>query len=388
MAFGCARFGLILGIIFLMIAAAITWLSLYVLSLLALDYKASSSAASPPTFYSLSAALLPRYKWLLDLSSIVYCSGAVIAYLQTFGALLATGLWSMARWDKATFSLSSASLAVQAVILLGLAPLCMAKDIMATKWASIVGLACIGYIVVMTLFYVPCTAAKSDLGSLLKPSDALALFSSFPTFIFAFACQFNVFTVANELKAVTLSKLNSIFIASVSTGVLVYSICMILPFLTFGASIESTYLTNLPNPDGSVDAPVIVGYMCASLSLSISYVLLLQPIRVSLMALLFGSNQPDGSKELRWRVSLVLLIMLASYGLAALLGSNLSLPINLAGLLGGNTTGFILPFTMYFKRYGLKANSALSFAVLLALAFCYLLYPICLAGIIYGEVQK
>jgi hypothetical protein len=104
--------------------------------------------------------------------------------------------------------------------------------------------------------------------------------------------------------------------------------------------------------------------------------------------LIFGNNQPTGKKEKTYRVSLVIVLMLLSYGLAALLGKNLSLPINLAGLLGGNTMAFVMPFILYLKAKGFDRKSGFSLAVMGTLIFCFLLYPVCLTGIIYAEISK
>jgi len=383
MAAGCASFGLLLGIFFVFLAAAITWLSIRVLSMLALEYRESN-----PTFYSVSSTLVPKAKWLIDLALIINCFGGVTAYVQTFGTLLATGLCGVIQWDQKSFSLNNAALAIQAAILLALAPLCMMEEISSTKIPNMVGLGCIGYIFIMTFFYVPCTAAKADFGELLGPGAALTLFSSFPTFIFSFACQQNVFNVANELKDADMKKLNRIGMASVCSGLVIYLPLMILPFLTFGRAMDTTYLIYLKNPDGTVDIPVMIAYVCAALSVSISYVLLLQPVRCSIMSLAYGANQPTGKKEKTIRMALVAFLMALSYVLAYVLGENINLPIHLAGLLGGNTMCFVMPFILYLRKYGFNKRSKFSLAIMATLVFCFLLYPICLTGIIYREVKK
>jgi Na+/proline symporter len=173
---------------------------------------------------------------------------------------------------------------------------------------------------------------------------------------------------------------------------------MLLPFLTFGAGIKSNYLYNLVpsvvQADGSIirtgkpEIPVIIAFIFASLSVSISYVLLLQPVRGSIMSLIYGNNQPTGKKEKTIRMILVVGLMAASYGLAVLLGDAIDLPINIAGLLGGNTMCFVVPFILYFRKYGFDRKNRFSMLVAATLIFCILLYPICLTGIIYSAVQK
>jgi len=380
MAFGCADFGIVLGIMLLILAAAVTWLSLRVLSYLALDFKDTS-----PTFYSVSEAIMPKLKWLIDVALIINCFGGVIAYVQTFGKLLSEGLIGIFAWDTNTLSKSNTALIIQGCILLILAPLCMMKEISSTKIANMVGLGCITYILIMTFFYTPCDAAGTDL---LTPGSILGAFGSFPTFIFAYACQQNMFPVSNELKDSNMKRLNTIAVASTLTGFIIYLPVMLLPYLTFGANIKSNYLYNLAPAEGSIPVPVVIAFIFASLSVSISYVLLLQPVRCSIMSLAYGNNQPTGHKEKTIRIALVTFLMLASFGMAVALGENLGLPINIAGLLGGNTMCFVMPFMLYLKKYGFDRSNKFSVAVLATLVFCILLYPICLSGIIYGAIQN
>lgn len=375
MAIGCADFGVILGVLLLVLAAAITWLSLRVLSYLALEYKDTN-----PTFYSVSEILVPKLKWVIDVALIINCFGGVVAYVQTFGKLLCEGIMGIYSWDTESFSEQSATLVIQAIVLLILAPLCMMKEISGTRIANMIGLGCIGYILIMTFFYTPCDEART---ALLRPGSILAAFGSFPTFIFAYACQQNMFPVANELKDANLKRLNVIAYGSVLTGFLIYLPVMILPFLTFGYSIQSSYLFNLDNKQ----VPVVIAFIFASLSVSISYVLLLQPVRCSIMSLVYGHDQPTGKKEKTIRIALVSALMAASFGLAVALGKNLKLPVNVAGLLGGNTMCFVMPFLLYLKKYGFNPKDKFSLAVMATLVFCILLYPICLTGIIYDAAK-
>lgn len=379
MAAGCANFGIILGVGLLVLAAAITYLSLRVLSYLALDFKDSN-----PTFYSVSETLMPRLKWLIDVALIINCFGGNIAYVQTFGKLLSEGLWGVIQWDVASFTKESAALIIQAGILLILAPLCMMKEISSTRIANMVGLGCIIYIVIMTFFYTPCDKASLKL---LEPGSFLGAMGSFPTFIFAYACQQNMFTVANELKGANEKRLNTIAVSSTLTGFIIYLPVMLLPFLTFGTDVKSNYLYNYVEEGKPGPIPITIAFIFASLSVSISYVLLLQPVRSSIMSLLYGNNQPTGRKEATLRIGITSGLMLASYGLAILLGSNLSLPVNIAGLFGGNTMCFIMPFLLYLKKYGFDKSNKFTLAVVATLIFCILLYPLCFAGIIHSALN-
>ena len=375
MAGACNHFGLIPGVLALCIAAGITWLSLHVLSILALEYRLEN-----PSFYSVSENILPRAKWVLDVALIINCFGAAVAYVITSGTLMSFAICAMFNIAKdAAFGQTQIAMIVQAVMILALAPLCMMKEISSTKIANLIGLTCLLYIVIVTFVYAEPAAHTGD-SSLMWPTSFLTAIGSFPTFIFAFACQQNVFTVANELKDASRKRLSIVCASSTLTGFLVYVPMMLIPFLTYGRGVEDNYLKNLDQV-GAVDVPVIIAFVLASISVSISYVLQVHPVRRSVVSLVFGAKEMAPRKERSVRVGLVTLIMVLSYALAVGLGSNLSLPINLAGLLGGNTMCFVMPFLMYNRRYGWR--SGLSRLLAVVLAFCLALYPLCLTGIIY-----
>lgn len=289
---------------------------------------------------------------------------------------------------------------VQAVMITALAPLCMMKEITSTRFANLIGLSCLLYITVCTFFYTPCDAP--DKSELMAPISALEALGSFPSYVFAFACQQNEFTVANELKNPTRKRLDIINISSTLTGLIVYLPMMLLPFLTFGRGIQTNYLYNMNARGNGPEIPIIISFVFASLSVSISYVLQVQPVRRSVEALWYGSKKPTSDAvERRFRILVVTIILLASFGLAVGLGDDLSVPTNVAGLLGGNTMCFVMPFLLYLTKYGGSDSSTIgaiksvwrsknpfNLCVLLTLCFCVALYPVCLTGIIYKAATK
>ena len=295
MSCACGKFGILAGVFFLLLAAGITWLSLRVLSILALEYRNET-----PTFYSVSEKIMPRARWVVDAALVINCLGAAIVYVQTAGNLMAQASTSIFPSPMAE---NHVALIVEAIMVVGLAPLCMMKEISATKIPNLVGLSCLLYIVICTFFYTNTEQATS---SLLYPVDPLIALGSFPTFIFAFACQQNMFTVANELQNATPKRLNAVSIASTLTGLIVYMPMMILPFLTFGRNIKSNYLYNME----SGEVPIKIAYVLASISVSISFVLQVHPVRRSIISLVYGSKPPRGKKELSLRIAFVTAILL------------------------------------------------------------------------------
>jgi amino acid permease len=382
LAYASSQLGFVLTVAFLPVLLSLTFLSLHVLSVLALEFKALWPTRRL-SFASLSHTILPRFIWVLDVSTMIFCVGAIISYLTNVGTLLAEAFHNISPWNLSSFSLRNSSLVIRAVLLVLLAPLLLSKRLESSQYASLFGLFCIFYILILILIYSPFTAARTDIATLVKPVGTLQALSVLPLVIFAYTCQHNVFHIFNELRDVQKQKLNQIYLGGLGTCTAVYLIS-VLPYFTFGTDVKHNFLLNLRKPDGSVEAPVTVALIFSSFSLSMTYVLLLLPVRMSIMALAFGDQQPYGSREVRWRACIVLCIVLATFGVSAALSDNVALPIEIAGLLGGNTLGFVFPFILYLKRYGFrKGKRSLSLVVCGALLFCILLYPISLVGMLH-----
>ena len=372
MAHACSKFGIIAGMIAILTAGLITFISLRALSILSIEYKDEE-----PTFYSISQRLVPKLKWIIDVSIILSCLGAATGYIITAGELLSRGLFSMIKWDVSRISVDTVCILVQTVMILALATLCMMKDISGTKVANLIGLTSLLYIVITTFVY--CDMSQSSSSLLLMP-NFLSAMGSFPTFIFAFACQMNVFQIANELKNPTVKRMNVVTMSSTLTGLLIYIPVMIIPFLTFGRGISGNYLHSLD----SEKVPVQIAYLLAALSVSISYVLQIHPLRRSILSLYYGERSPGASEELRNRIIVVAVVMLATFGLAVGV-KKIDVVTNFTGLLGGNTMCFVMPSILFIKKFGWR-HSAFSMVVGGLLVFSILLYPLCLAGIIYELV--
>ena len=378
-AHACSKFGMIAGLLAIALAGLITWISLRALSVIAIDFKDEA-----PTFYSVSNKIIPKLRWLIDAAVIMNCLGAATGYVITAGNLLSDGLLEMAygrsdtgvNWSDATKNRTI--LIIQASMIVILAALCMMKELSGTKYANMVGLFALLYIVITSFCY--CDLAQASVAPLGMP-DFLIAIGYFPTFIFAFACQMNVFQIANELKNPSVKRMNVINVASTVTGALIYVPIMIVPLLTFGTGIKENFLQSLDIQQ----VPIQIAYMFAALSVSISYVLQVHPLRRSVLSLYYGSRTPSDAEEKRNRILVVILIMIATFGIAVGV-KKIDVVTNITGLIGGDTMCFTMPTFLYLRRYGYKGNW-FGKLVLGLFIFSLILYPLCLAGIIYDMVR-
>jgi amino acid permease len=374
MAYGCSKFGIIMATGMLVIAALITWISLRTLSSLAIDF-----IDEQPSFYSMSEKFIPKFRWLLDVSVILNCLGAATGYVIIAGDLLTVGLYKMFGWDSAVFAISTAKIIIQAIMIIVLAPLALMKEISGTTIANLIGLTCLTYIIITTFVYSDLHSASSQL---LWTKDFLTAIGSFPTFIFAFSCQMNVFQIANEIQKPSLKRMDVISASSTLTGMLIYIPIMILPLLTFGADIKGNYLQNLDDEK----LPIQIAYVLAAISVSISYVLQVHPLRRSILSLYYGSRTPGKAEEIRNRYIMVTVLLLATFGIAVG-AKEIDVVTNFTGLLGGNTMCFLMPSILYVRYHGIKRDW-FSVAVMAVGVFSIILYPLCLTGIIYDMVKS
>jgi hypothetical protein len=68
-------------------------------------------------------------------------------------------------------------------------------------------------------------------------------------------------------------------------------------------------------------------------------------------------------------------------------GNKYEIALSFTGLLGANTCGFVMPFLMFLKHFGIKWTSPTSVAVLVSLVFCLALYPLGITANVLELVQ-
>lgn len=373
-AFACAKTGLILGLIMLLFAGILTWASLHVICRLGMEFPSNEI-----TFYSITEKVIPRAKWLLDVAVVIDCIGSAICFIQVMGSLLGTGFIEM--FGNGNLSERLIVIIIQIIVVLLLYPLCLMKEITDTKIANLVGLACLAYVAILSMAYTDLSKVSSDL---LFPMDAMKAISAFPIMIFACACQQNVLSVVSEMKDPSMKKLDLVTGSSIVTGLIMYVPVMILPFLTFGRSnMKAHTFFGLLQPTPAVK----VGYICAAIAIAISFVLVVHPTRRSIMSLMYGTEFPSGSKEVKVRYSLVTGIVVLCLGVAMAAGNSLGPTVEFTGLLGANTCGFVMPFLLYLLQFGFDWKSVSSVTVGAMLVFCIALYPIGITATVMGIVN-
>ncbi|KAF4736196.1 hypothetical protein FOZ63_022765 [Perkinsus olseni] len=368
MAYAGCQWGFVMGILACLVTAGITYFTVYVLAVMAMEYMSASNGEL--SFFNVAKFVSPKTSWLIDLGVAVKAFGASVAYIQIVGSLMAEVVLQ-------GFSLGIdrqiVKYIVQIVLVVLLAPAVYCKSITSTKAVNMFGIANLAYLALLSIVY----ARPSWDNVTLWPLSVSGLFSRLPVFIFCFSCQQNLYKVCNELRYPTLGKLEKMGIWTVLSGLVIYTTVMIFPYMTFGENVDSNFLHNLPLES----YPVKLGYIAASLSLGINLPLAMHPCRNSLTVLWYKGNVPsDPVKERRFRVMLTTLL-LASITILGMAVDSLGIIMELAGLLGGNTMCYVMPTYLYCVMFTGQRDWSW---YLSAFSFCFfmLLYPVCLISII------
>jgi amino acid permease len=380
----CAAYGSVLGVILCIFAACMTIVALFFNAQLAKDHPGKVIS-----FYTVSKHVSPATCWLIDIACILDCFGASISYIQTTGLMLSPTLLVMTGWDISNESLM---LYIKIATVVVLAPFCFLRGISHASILSYIGIACITYVCIMPFIYLSDNPASVVIP--VWPNSFLGAMRKLPVYFFAFSCMQNLFTVVNEIENFTVRRVQTVCACAVSTGLVLYLVVMLVPFISFGSSVKDVFLESYePNRLG-----VQLAYILTALQVSIGYVLVIHPTRQSILSLWYRESEPAEGNERKLRLIITLGLVVATMGVA-LLTNSISTVTELTGLFGANTYCFTAPSYMFYKRYhprnfkgestapnGIQPHLKLWYLSVGCLVISALIYPICTTAIIYGMV--
>ena len=362
----CAKDGWILGGVISAVIPLLTFLSLHLLTILAIDF--SRGHGNPVTFYKLCESVLGRAGgWLVEIALILKTFGASIVYLQVAGSMLSSLIW--------TSDMSISAPALTRLIQIGLAavfaPFCFLEKITNTKYINTLGIGCLVYILVIACVYFD---PKSEAVTSLYPQSFLGVLSKVPIFVFAYACHQNVFACVHEVRKPTIRRMDLIMALSCLTGFLIYLPVMAFPYATYGSEVKDNFLKNLP----ASDAAVKIAFVCAAVSVSVSFPLQILPLRNTVCGLMFLDRKVSERHLKLARYGVATAAILAALGIA-LAVSSLGIVMAATGLVGGNTVCFLAPSLLYVRRF--KRDHSTWYLAAGLVLFSLALYPLCLVGI-------
>ena len=382
----CAAYGSVLGIILCVFAALMTIVALFFNAQLARDHPGKVIS-----FYTVSKHISPAACWIIDIACILDCFGASISYIQTVGIMMAPTLLMLTDWDIPNDTLI---LYIKIITVAALAPFCFLRGISHASVLSYIGIACITYVCIMPFIYVG--DGPIDVVTPLWPNSFMGSMRKLPVYFFAFSCMQNLFTVVNEIENFTVRRVQTVCASAVSTGLILYLVVMLVPFITFGSTVKDVFLESyIP-----YRLPVQLAYILTALQVSIGYVLVIHPTRQSILSLWYRETEPGEAHERKLRMIITGVLVAATMGIS-LLTNSISTVTELTGLFGANTYCFTAPSYMFYKRYhpknfkdgtnettdGVQRHMKLWYLSIGCLVISAIIYPVCTAAIIYGMVS-
>ena len=236
--------GIVPGFIFLVLAAMGGALSLNFLS------ESARQCGRPATFYSVSEAAYPRLSIAVDLVVVINGFLACLGFLIVAGDAL-TELHGPDNGGPSRHVWTILSLSV-------VAPLSLLQKLDALKFTSAVSmlvLMLISLLVILFSFRLdvpwlqPCAANTPEAqcrGPVQAFTDPVSTVRSFATFVVAFTCQQNLFSVTNELEDPTPQRCFKLIVLSISLATFLYAAVGYAGYLTFGTLVLSDIIATYP----------------------------------------------------------------------------------------------------------------------------------------------
>ena len=338
--------GYALSIIFFLIFSFLSATGLH------LSMAAAKTISPIASYYSMGKASLPKVKKLVDLAVAVKCFLVGTSYLIVIGdnvppvvheftpkETLETNDWLL---DRRFWIFIFCAMFIFPVVAL--------KRMNALKYTSMVSLLCFAYITIIVVLFAfkvmdPVTNQSNKMRAF--PSD-ISFMKVIPIFIFSFTCHQNAFSITNELKNNTLSRLSIVIVNSITGCLIIYCAVGYCGYYTYGDEVEDDILVNYPEI-----VPVAVVRIALSIAIAWSYPLQLHPTRNCLSSFIWNAECAKIS-DLKFYL-LTYAITLGSFVISMLVDS-LGIMLSVVGSCVSPIISFILPGIFY---YFLKNQSIL-----------------------------
>lgn len=294
---------------------------------------------------------------MIDIAVLFKCFGAACSYPIIIGDLMPKAMMQLTNPSNIhSFIYYRRTWIVFAYLVAS--PLCFFKTLDALKFTSAISLASVLSLTVMMVLYSlhvpnfnPCdTLNNSSICSNdIKPIDfSVESIKVISIFVYVFTCQHNTFAVVNELKKPTQSRLNTVFIMSISTGLLLYFAVGISGYATYGSNIYSDALKSYPESHVTSACRVFVAMIVA-----FHIPLQTNPARRSALSIWTKiSSQLNPTDEmLNFRFVVVTTLFILSTFLVSFNVTELGIAFSLVGATGSTAVTYVVPGMCYYSLH-------------------------------------
>ncbi|CDK29411.1 unnamed protein product [Kuraishia capsulata CBS 1993] len=347
--------GVVLGVLIVILSGIASGLGL-VLQVLSSKFLPRGGS----NFFTVCSITYPQLSVVFDIAIAIQCFGVGLSYIVLTGDLMP----SIVEIDSFTHGQARVFWILLSLVIV--LPLCYLRRLDSLKYASVVALVAIGYIVfiVYLYFFIGLPSGFQNVPnrgniSLWRPEGFKAIFSTFSIIVFAFTGHQNMYSIINELESPTLYRLHKIIIASISVAMALFVSVGLMGYFPFGDAITGNIILMYENTRAVWFAKLLLVLMVL-----ISFPLMFHPCRISInniaywvetkwktasdeaVPLLPGTaTNPLGEKRF---LILTTAILIASYVIAISLKS-FELILSLVGATGSTAISFILPGLFGYK---------------------------------------
>lgn len=247
--FAFANAGYILGIFLLVFFGFCSGFSLHLLSL------AAMKSGLPATFHSVTKMSAPKLSYLVEVAVALKTFGVSISYLIVVGDLMPQVIDGFG----VTSSYWVARELWITIVFFAITPVCFYHNMDSLRFTSFAAVCFVIFLTVLIVYYSVHPICKED-NSSIHPTEVTnscygeislfelntGTFKNLSIFVFAFTCQQNMFSVLNEMKSLTVPKVNIVIVCAIGISMCLYLIVSLFGYHAYGNSVESNILLSYP----------------------------------------------------------------------------------------------------------------------------------------------
>ncbi|KOS21102.1 Vacuolar amino acid transporter 6 [Escovopsis weberi] len=282
-----SHMGIMLGVLLIVWSGLTSAFGLYLQTRCARYLDRGSSS-----FFALSQLTYPNAAIMFDLAIAVKCFGVGVSYMIIIGDLMPGVVLGLYARAADTPYLVDRNFWITAFMLLVI-PLAFLKRLDSLKYTSIIALVSIGYLIVLVIYHfgVDPHAPASEI-RVIQWGGPVETLSTLPVVVFAYTCHQNMFSIINELKDGSPSRLIGVIGSSIGSAASIYILVAITGYITFGNAIVGNIISMYPTGVAStIGKAAIVVLVLFSIPLQV------HPCRASLDSVLKWRPNRNGSSN-------------------------------------------------------------------------------------------
>ncbi|OLP94784.1 Vacuolar amino acid transporter 2 [Symbiodinium microadriaticum] len=298
-------------------------------------------------------AIGPWFALLVEVNIVLFCFGTAVAYMITVGQVshqvldAAFGDAPAGSWLSSLTQSNTVLLWTTALVLL---PLSLLDSINDLRFASLAGVTCILYLILVVLYVfakqsISPTLTDSDSFAALSPKGGITgCFKMLSLSIFAFCCQPNVPSIYTELEQKSYQRMQKVSTRAMLLCCVVYLMMGVTGFLAFGEDTLGNILGNLQPMLCANDWMVRSGMASMAFAVTMAYPLNIFPIRFSVETALFYHRPSLNCSAVRTGIAVG---AVASSLIVAIALPQINLIFELIGATTGSFVCFIGPGLLF-----------------------------------------